>query len=180
MGHSIPFSNHLGSDGGDGGTLFTVCRAPQWAIRQLSCIHLGNGCFEYHGGVSILRLFFIDPALVNGDNTPVWFQEYYLHLIGPAIILIDALFISRAFDQMVRGAAGTIALCVAFVVWTEGFVGPFNDTPVGSVTSGLTYPFLNDMDMGGRMNFYATTIATALVFYLICWAVAWGMRKIRG
>ena len=126
------------------------------------------------------RLFFIDPALVNGDNTPVWFQEYYLHLIGPAIILIDALFISRAFDQLVRGAAGTIALCVAFVVWTEGFVGPFNDTPVGSVTSGLTYPFLNDMDMGGRMNFYATTIVTALVFYLICWAVAWGMRKIRG
>jgi hypothetical protein len=36
------------------------------------------------------------------------------------------------------------------------------------------------MDMGGRMNFYATTIVTALVFYLICWAVAWGMRKIRG
>ena len=33
------------------------------------------------------RLYFIDPALVNGDNTPVWFQEYYLHLIGPAIIL---------------------------------------------------------------------------------------------
>ena len=80
------------------------------------------------------RLFFIDPALVNGDNTPVWFQEYYLHLIGPAIILIDALFISRAFDQMVRGVAGTIALCVAFVVWTEGFVAPFNDPPVRSVT----------------------------------------------
>jgi hypothetical protein len=36
------------------------------------------------------------------------------------------------------------------------------------------------MDMDGRMNFYATTIATALVFYLICWAVAWGMRNIRG
>ena len=117
---------------------------------------------------------------MNGDNTPVWFQEYYLHLIGPAIILIEALFISRAFDQMLWGMSVTVALCVAFVVWTEGFVGPFNDTPVGSVTSGLTYPFLNDMDMGGRMNFYATTIATALVFYLICWAVAWGMRKLRG
>ena len=49
------------------------------------------------------RLYSIDPALVNGDNTPVWFQEYYLHLIGPAIILIEALFISRAFDQMLRG-----------------------------------------------------------------------------
>ena len=49
------------------------------------------------------RLYFIDPALVNGDNTPEWFQEYYLHLIGPALILIEALFISRAFDQMLRG-----------------------------------------------------------------------------
>lgn len=125
------------------------------------------------------RLYFIDPALVNGDNTPVWFQEYYLHLVGPAIILIEALFISRAFDQMLRGIGMTVALCVAFVIWTEGFVGPLNDTPVGSVTSGLTYPFLNDMDVSGRMNFYATTIATALVFYALCWATAWGLGKFR-
>jgi len=126
------------------------------------------------------RLYFIDPALVNGENTPAWFQEYYLHLIGPVIILIEALFISRAFDQVVRGIGVTVALWVAFVVWTEGFVGPFNDLPVGTVTSGLTYPFLNNMDLSGRMNFYATTIVTALVFYLMFWAIAWGMRKMRG
>ena len=122
------------------------------------------------------RLYFINPALVKGDNTTVWFQKYYLHLIEPALILIEALFISRAFDQMLRGMGVTVAC----VVWTEGLVGPLNDTPVGSLTSGLTYPFLNDLEMCGRTNFYATTIATALVFYLICCTVAWGMRKMRG
>ena len=75
------------------------------------------------------RLYFIDPALVNGENTPVWFQEYYLHLIGPAIILIEALFISRAFDQMLRGMGMTVALCVGFWCGLRGLWGHSTTPP---------------------------------------------------
>lgn len=179
MGHSFSLSNDMGADGGNGGTLFAVCCAPSGRTNSYPAFISAAAVLNIMVVFLYWRLSFIDPALVNGDNTPVWFQEYYLHLVGPAIILIEALFISRAFDQMLRGMGMTVALCIAFVIWTEGFVGPLNDTPVGSLTSGLTYPFLNDMDVGGRMNFYATTIATALVFYALCWATAWRLGKFR-
>jgi len=75
------------------------------------------------------RLYFIGPALVSGENTPVWFQESYLHLIGPAIILIAALFISRAFDQMLRGMGVTVALCVGFWCGLRGLWGHSTTPP---------------------------------------------------
>lgn len=137
----------------------------------------------YHGfiaGTAVLnimvmflywRLYFIDPRLVNGDNTPVWFQEYYLHLLGPLIIVFDALFLSQAFQRPLRGVMSIIVLCLAYIGWSEVLVGPMNDTPVGDVTSGLPYPFLNDMDMMGRAAFYGTTIATALVFFALSWGL---------
>jgi hypothetical protein len=39
------------------------------------------------------RLYFEDSSLVNGGNPPVWHQEYYLHLAGPILQWIDAVFI---------------------------------------------------------------------------------------
>ena len=125
------------------------------------------------------RLFFIDPKLVNGDGTPVWYQEYYLHLLGPLLLVFDALFLSRAFArQVLRGLIYTVAFCAAYVVWCEAVLRPINTAPVGKVTSGLPYPFLNDMELAGRAGFYGTTIATALVFYGLCWAVSWVHRRL--
>ena len=117
-------------------------------------------------------MYFIDPKLVNGENTPVWFQEYYLHLLGPVLIIADALFLSRSFTNILRGAAATLSTCLAYIAWSEIFVGPLNDKPVGTVTSGLPYPFLNDMVMAERLNFYGVTTATAIGFYVICWIVS--------
>jgi len=125
------------------------------------------------------RLYFIDPSLVNGDNTPVWFQEYYLHLVGPAIIIIDAIFVARSFYQPLRGALATLTICLAYIAWAEILVGPLNNSPIGRVTSGLPYPFLNDMDIAGRTQFYCTTLATAIVFYSVCYGIAWMMRRFR-
>lgn len=124
------------------------------------------------------RLYFIDPKLVNGENTPVWFQEYYLHLLGPVLIIADALFLSRSFTNILRGAAATLSTCLAYIAWSEIFVGPLNDKPVGSVTSGLPYPFLNDMDIMGRAGFYGTTLATALVFFAICYGIVALQRRL--
>ena len=42
-------------------------------------VYFATAVLNIYGGVFVLALVPIDPALVNGDNTPVWFQEYYLH-----------------------------------------------------------------------------------------------------
>jgi hypothetical protein len=43
--------------------------------------------------------------------------------------------------------------------------------PVGDVTAGLPYPFLNDMDWGGRQSFYMTTTGTGIFAFIICWVI---------
>ena len=118
------------------------------------------------------RLFFIDPALINGDKTPIWHQEYYLHLLGPAILVIDAIWFHRAFRLFWRGAIATILMCFVYVLWIELLVKPMNSLPIGSVSAGLPYPFLNDMVMAERLNFYGVTTATAIGFYVICWIIS--------
>lgn len=123
------------------------------------------------------KLYFVDPKLVNGENSPVWFQEYYLHLLGPLLIIFDALFISKA-AQGLRGLIMSVVLSLAYVAWCEIFVGPFNDSPVGSVTSGLPDPFLNDMDVAGRAGFYGSTLALAVGVYVVFWIITFVMRKL--
>ena len=50
---------------------------------------------------SYWQLFFIDPALVNGDNSPKPYREYYLHLVGPILMWIDLFWLKRGFRQLV-------------------------------------------------------------------------------
>ena len=45
---------------------------------------------------SYWRLFFIDPALVNGDTAPRPYKEYYLHLVGPILMWIDLFWLARS------------------------------------------------------------------------------------
>ena len=123
------------------------------------------------------RLYFIDPKLVNGDGIPVWHQEYYLHLVGPCLLVIDGVWLARAFRQIWRGVATTIGICIIYTIWVEGAVRPLNTSPQGSVTSGLPYPFLNDMAFDERLVFYAQTMLTALMFYGICWLVGQGWKR---
>jgi len=73
----------------------------------------------------------------------------------------------------------TLTICLAYIAWAEILVGPLNNSPIGRVTSGLPYPFLNDMDIAGRTQFYCTTLATAIVFYSVCYGIAWMMRRFR-
>ncbi|MEL7164501.1 MAG: hypothetical protein AAGL96_03435 [Pseudomonadota bacterium] len=108
------------------------------------------------------RLYFIDPNLVNNDGKIEWYREYYLHALGPALQIIDATLIARAFRKVWRAVIPLLAIIMAYVAWAELFVQRFNAKPVGSVTSGLPYPFLNDLEWDARLQFYMMNGATAL------------------
>jgi hypothetical protein len=118
------------------------------------------------------KLYFIDPSLVNYSGSIVWFQEYYLHILGPALIILDALLLNNSFTQVKKGVLTILAICLLYIFWSEAVTGPLNDTPEGSVINGLPYPFLNNMSSSERVSFYATTIVTGLGFYAVGWILA--------
>ncbi len=125
------------------------------------------------------RLFFIDPSLVNGSKTPVWHQEFYLHLVGPVLQWIDAMIILGAFRHWWRAILPLLAVVLAYVFWGEFVLRPLSDAPVGTVTSGLPYPFLNSMTGADRVAFYAKTMGQVLAMLMVFAAIAWGIRAIR-
>ena len=55
-----------------------------------------------------------------------------------------------------------MVIIAAYVAWAELFVQRFNERPIGNVTSGLPYPFLNNMELPERAMFYAVNAGTAL------------------
>ena len=118
------------------------------------------------------KLYFIDPSLVNYSGSIVWFQEYYLHILCPALIILDALLLNNSFTQVKKGVMTILAICLLYILWSEVVTGPLNDTPEGSVINGLPYPFLNNMSFSERVSFYATTIVTGLGFYTAGWVLA--------
>lgn len=111
------------------------------------------------------RLYFQDPGLVNSGDGIEWYREYYLHLLGPILQWIDALFILGAFRNHRRVMAILCLIVLAYVGWSEILVGRLNDEPIGSVTTGLPYPFLNSMEPAARAIFYGVNLVVALVFY---------------
>ncbi|WP_299727837.1 hypothetical protein [uncultured Tateyamaria sp.] len=108
------------------------------------------------------RLYLTDPALVNNGGPIIWWLEYYLHGLGPALQIIDALFIGAVFRRVWRAIFPLMAIIGAYVAWAELFVQRFNERPVGSVTSGLPYPFLNNLELPERAMFYVVNAGTAL------------------
>lgn len=118
------------------------------------------------------KLWFINPALVNSDGPIVWYQEYYLHALGPLLMMTDAFFILGAFRRILPTLGCMLAIFIGYIAWVEILVRPLNSFPVGTAESGLPYPFLNDMVLNDRLVFYATTIATAVVFMLIGWVIS--------
>ena len=117
------------------------------------------------------RLYLIDPKLVNYSGNTVWFQEYYLHLLGPLLLFVDSLLVNRSFRQFKFGIIQALLLSFAYVLWTEFVTGPLNNVPVGSMTAGLPYPFLNDMVLSDRLEFYGISILTGVFFYFLFWLI---------
>lgn len=117
------------------------------------------------------RLYFDDPANVQGPDGIPWYREFYLHAIGPLLMWIDAFFILGAFKRMGRTLLWVLALGLVYPLWVELLVHPLNDSPSGSITSGLPYPFLNNMELGERLTFYSTISAVNFVLAGLCWGV---------
>jgi len=113
-------------------------------------------------------LFLEDPASVtrNGQLGALW-KEIYLHAVGPLLMWIDAFFLHRGWRKVLPSVAWLIGIVALFLTWGETVVQWMNDTPIGSVTTGLPYPFLNNLEFPDRLAFYGTNIATALVLLAI-------------
>ena len=105
-------------------------------------------------------------------------MRLYLHALGPLLQWIDAIFIHRAFRRLGAGLVWLLGVIVAYLSWAELVVAPMNDAPAGSVTSGLPYPFLNDLAFDGRMDFYITNVAVGIVLLGIFAAIARGVRRL--
>lgn len=108
-------------------------------------------------------LFFIDPQLVNGDHKPFWLREYYLHLVGPIILWIDVVFIRKALKNIKRMVIFNLSICIFYCIWIEFVIRPLNVEPIGAVTNGLPYPFLNDMSISTRVLFYFFSIVIGIL-----------------
>jgi hypothetical protein len=124
------------------------------------------------------RLYFADPTSVtpNGELA-AWHLEMYLHLFGPLLQVIDSIFIHRSYRRLWPAVAWVVGVIGAYVLWVELFVGPLNDAPVGSVTSGLPYRFLNNLELADRASFYVTNLVTGLVILCVYAVVAWSVRR---
>jgi len=118
------------------------------------------------------KLWFTDPSLVSSRGPNVWYQTYYLHALGPALVALDAFIILGAFVFLGRTIVAVLMILIPYILWLEILVGPFNSLPVGTATSGLPYPFLNNMEQTERLGFYGTVIGTAVVFTLVGWVIS--------
>lgn len=125
------------------------------------------------------RLFLANPDSVTGaDGPPEAWIQYYVHALGPALQWIDMLFIHRGVRHFGRALILLFAVVAAYVVWVELVVRVLNDRPLGEVTSGLPYPFLNDLELIGRALFYGQTVISAiLVLALVFWLTRLVQRK---
>ncbi|MEJ6402989.1 hypothetical protein [Yoonia sp. 2307UL14-13] len=124
------------------------------------------------------RLYFGDPASVTRDGElAAWHLEMYLHLVGPLLQWIDSMFIHRSYRRLWPAVLWLVGVITAYLTWAELLVGPNNDSPVGTVTTGLPYPFLNNLEFSDRLVFYGTNLATGLVLLLLFTCLAWGVRR---
>jgi len=114
------------------------------------------------------RLYFIDPLLVGSGEIP-WHQQYYLHLAGPALLWIDAFFILGAFQKIKKILFFIAVFSISYPTWMEIILRPINSIPIGTVTNGLPYPFLNDMLIIDRLIFYTVSIILNFLLFFVGW-----------
>ncbi len=124
------------------------------------------------------RLFLADPnSVTRNGELGIWHLELYLHGLGPLLQVIDAVFIHRSFRKLKTAIGWLLGVIGAYVLWAELIVQTFNKKPLGDVTSGLPYPFLNNLELPQRMIFYGSNIATAIVLLLIYAGLACAVRR---
>ena len=110
-------------------------------------------------------LFFIDPNLVNyTDQRLNLFREFYLHLIGPLLLVVEGFLFTRAFKNFFNITLCAAAINFGYFSWIELVVARFNEFPKGTITNGLPYPFMNDMGISERLIFSASCFIFGIFF----------------
>ena len=124
------------------------------------------------------RLYFADPMSVTPDGElAAWHLEMYLHLVGPLLQWTDSIFIHRSYRRLGAALAWLVGVIAAYVAWAELVIRPMNATPQGTVTSGLPYRFLNNLELPDRAVFYATNFATGIALLFLFAGIAWAVRR---
>ena len=124
------------------------------------------------------RLFFADPNSVTSDGQlAAWHLELYLHGLGPALQVFDTLFIHRSYRRLGGAFAWLFGVVGAYLLWAELVLEPLNTSPSGTLTSGLPYPFLNNLEFADRAIVYGSYFATGVVLLLIYAGIAWVFRR---
>jgi hypothetical protein len=127
------------------------------------------------------RLYLENPALVHDGGKPDnWPHNLYLHLIGPGLQIFDALFFKRAFRTPWRAVLPLFAFVGFYILWGELALQPLSDFPSGTVTSGLAYPFLNNMELADRGVFYGQNFGIALALLVVLGLGEWVAFKFFG
>ena len=125
------------------------------------------------------KLFFENPmSVTTNGQLDVWWREYYMHLVGPVLMWIDALFINRVFQKVKKTILWLTGTITTYIVWIEFVVRPLNDSPVGKATNGLPYPFLNDLFLFDRLSFYVVNFIVALMFLALFTIIAQVFRRV--
>ena len=146
-------------------------REPEQYFPLVSAVTILNAIVVF----LYLKLYFTVSKPVNCSRSIVWYREYYLHLVGLVILIVDSLFFIVSFRQIHKCFLMSLRICLLHIFWSKILISPLNNTPQGSVSNGLPNPFLNDMHLQDSVELYLTTITTALAFYL----VGWNITKVR-
>ena len=122
-------------------------------------------------------LVFKDPSLVRGNGPIRWWIDYYVHLVGPILQWIDALFLHRRLRAPFWALVVLMAVIAVYLSYAELVLRPLNNQPFGSVTSGLPYPFLNNMPFDDRFSFYLKTSVAAAAALFIFFGLSLVIRR---
>jgi len=166
------------------GSFFCASRALAWSEGRTDRLWYPMMCATAVINAMVVflywRLFLEDPASVtrNGELGELWL-EMYIHALGPLLQWIEALFVSRAFRRPIAAASIIVGWVVGYLAWAELFVQPLNSTPVGAVTTGLPYPFLNSLEFPDRLTFYAINLGTGLALLLVFFGLQWVFNRMR-
>ena len=94
----------------------------------------------------------LGPLLVGPMAWPGW-KLAYLHLLGPALQIADAVLILGAFRRIGGALLGVALTAMAYVAWIELAVRPLNAAADG--LGGLPYAALDAMGPAARLAVYA-------------------------
>ena len=74
-----------------------------------------------------------------------------------------------AFQKIKKVLFFIAVFSVSYPTWMEIILRPINSIPIGTVTNGLPYPFLNDMLIIDRIIFYTVSIILNFLLIFVGW-----------